>query len=254
MIWRIGAAVARRVALVTGASRGIGKATAEMLALQGLNVVVHYHREKKGALEAAKNVEALGRESLVVRADLSSWPQARTMFAAIRRRFDGVDVLVNNAGVYPRQTLETITPEQWRKTLDTNLSSYFYCAKLAVPRMREHAWGRIINLSSILGQKGSRHGAHYASSKAGILGLTKSLALELARHNITVNAIAPGAIETDILKGDAPEVRARRLKEIPMGRVGTPEEIAEVVGFLASDASRYMTGQVLGVNGGLLTA
>ena len=246
--------MARRVALVTGASRGIGQATAQALARLGLDVVVHYHATKTGAETTLRDVHAAGATGWLAKADLSRWSDVQRMFRTIDKQTGGVDVLVNNAGVYPRKRLDQISVDDWHATIDTNLSSYFYCAKLAVPNMVAKRWGRIVNLSSILGQKGSKHGAHYASSKAGILGLTKSLALELAPHRITVNAVAPGAIETDILKEDTPEVRAKRLKDIPLGRVGTPQEIADVVGFLASDAAQYVTGQVLGVNGGLLTA
>lgn len=244
----------RRVALVTGASRGLGRATAVALARSGHDVVVHYHETKSGAQEAAREVEAAGAQAWLVKADVSRWNEVRRLFRLTESRAGPVDVLVNNAGIYPRMGLAKVGPDEWRRTLDTNLSSQFYCAKLAVPSMIEKKWGRIINLSSILGQKGSRHGVHYASSKAGILGLTKSLALELAPHGITVNAVAPGAIETDILKEDTPEVRAKRLRDIPVGRVGLPREIADVVVFLASDGASYLTGQVLGVNGGLLTA
>jgi 3-oxoacyl-[acyl-carrier protein] reductase len=244
----------RRVALVTGASRGIGQATAIALARAGHDVIIHYHETKKGAEATLRQVALAGSHGWLAKADVSDWSQVQRLFRGLAKEKRTVDILVNNAGVYPRTRLGQIRIEDWRRTIDTNLSSQFYCAKLAAPSMIQRRWGRIINLSSILGQKGSKHGAHYAASKAGILGLTRSLALELAPHNITVNAVAPGAIETDILKEDTPEARGKRLRDIPMGRVGTPAEVADVVAFLASDAAQYLTGQVLAVNGGLLTA
>lgn len=245
--------MARRAALVTGASRGIGAATAERLASDGFDVFVHYHENAEGAEATTKAVAAFGAQAWTVQADLSSWPQAQGLFREIQKERAGVDVLVNNAGIYPRKYLHETSLEDWRQALDTNLSSMFYCAKLAAPHMIEEAWGRIVNLSSILGVKGSRHGVAYASSKAGILGLTKSLALELAPHGITVNAIAPGAIETEILASDTPEVRAKRLKDIPAGRVGRPEEVAAAIAFLCRDEAGYVSGQTLHVNGAFLT-
>ena len=246
--------MARRLALVTGASRGIGAATAVSLARQGHDVVVHFHKARAGASATADAVRKEGGDAWLISADVSKPNDVNKMFARLEKEIGPPQVLVNNAGMYPRQSLDKITLEDWRRTIDTNLSGAFFCSQRAAPAMVKAKWGRIVNLSSILGQKGSKHGAHYSSSKAGLLGLTRSLALELAPHNITVNAVTPGAIETDILKADTAQVRAKRLRDIPMGRVGTPEEIAEVVAFLCGEGARYLTGQVIAVNGGLLTA
>lgn len=241
----------RRVALVTGASRGLGAATARRLAADGLDVVVHYHQAKAGAEETRNAVEEAGRRAWVVQADLSERSEAEMLFQEISQGAGGVDVLVNNAGIYPRNKLPDISFEEFDRTVRTNLYSAWNCAQLATPYMVERGWGRIVNLSSILGQKGTKHGTHYASSKAGLLGLTKSLALEFAKHSITANAVAPGAIETDILSEDTPEKRTQREQVIPLGRVGQPPEIADAVAWLASDEAAYVTGVVLSVNGGL---
>lgn len=216
-------------------------------------MVIHFHKAKTGADATVAAVRREGGDAWLIPADVSKPKEVHKMFAKIEKEVGAPSVLVNNAGMYPRQSLDTITLEDWRRTIDTNLSGAFYCSQRAAPSMVKEKWGRIVNLSSILAQKGSKHGAHYSSSKAGLLGLTRSLALELAPHNITVNAVTPGAIETDILKADTPAVRAKRLKDIPMGRVGTPEEIADVVAFLCGEGARYLTGQVIAVNGGLLT-
>lgn len=245
-------AMARRVALVTGASRGIGRACALRLARDGHDLVVHYHQRKDAAEATRRDVEKAGARAWVVQADLSQPAEVKKAWREVQSHVAGVDVLVNNAGEYPRKYLHEITGDEWRHTLDTNFSSMFWLTQLAAPHMIEKEWGRVVNLSSILGLRGSRHGVHYASSKAAVLGLTKSLALELAAHKITVNAVAPGVIDTDITALDTPEQRQKRLKQIPLGRVGRPEEVAAVVGFLAGDAAAYVTGQTLHVNGGLL--
>jgi 3-oxoacyl-[acyl-carrier protein] reductase len=244
--------VTQRTALVTGASRGIGAAVASRLARDGLDVVVHYHQAAAGADATRRAVEAAGRRAWVLQADLTQWEEAERLFREISRVAPGVDVLVNNAGVYPRKYLHETTPDDWTRVLAANVGSQFYCAKLAAPHMIEQEWGRIINLSSVLGVMGSRHGAAYASSKAAILGLTKSLARELAPHGITANAVAPGAIETDILRSDTPETRARRLREIPAGQVGQPDDVAAAVAFLARDEAHYINGQTIHVNGAFL--
>lgn len=242
----------RRLALVTGASRGIGQATAVRLARDGFDVVVHYHVKKAGAEATRRQVEAAGGWAMIVGADLSQPAQVQALWKKVQGERAGVQVLVNNAGEYPRKYLHEITADEWRRTLDTNLSSMFWLSQLAVPHMVEKEWGRIVNLTSILGVKGSRHGVHYASSKAGILGFTKSLALELAPQRITVNAVAPGVIDTDITASDTPEQRGKRLKQIPLGRVGTPDDVAAAVSFLCGDGAAYITGQTLHVNGGFL--
>jgi 3-oxoacyl-[acyl-carrier protein] reductase len=240
------------VALVTGASRGIGAATARTLAQDGFDVAVNYAERKEAALRIVNAVEQSGRRGIAVQADVSSTADVRRMVAETVTGLGRLDVLVNNAGVYQRGAFDDTTPEEWDRRLGINLSSCFYAAKAAVPEMRKQRGGRIISVTSQLAYRGTSHGADYVAAKAGIVGLTKALALELAKDHILVNAVAPGSIETDILAGDTPEDRARRVRTIPLGRVGRTEEVAAAIAFLASPDAAYITGQVLHVNGGSL--
>ena len=243
-----------RVALVTGASRGIGAATAVRLAHDGFDVAVNYLSRKEGALRTVQAIEATGRKAIAVQADVSDPADARRMVSETVMGLGRLDVLVNNAGVYERAFFDDTKVEDWDRRLATNLSACFYTAKAAVPEMRKVGGGRIISITSQLAYRGTTHGADYVAAKAGVVGLTKALALELAKDRILVNAVAPGSIETDILAGDSPEDRERRARTIPLGRVGLPEEIAAAVAYLASPDAAYVTGQVLHVNGGSLLA
>lgn len=236
--------------MVTGASRGIGKATAQRLASEGFDIVVNYHRSKRGAEEVAQEIRQGGREALVVEADVASAEQVRSMVSQALERFGNIDVLVNNAGRYRRATLDSLTLEHWNRTLQVNLTGAFNCIVAVIPFMKKSGWGRIINISSQLATKGTDHGADYAASKSGMLGLTKAAALELARYGITVNAISPGTIDTDIIEHYTLEERERKSQGIPMGRIGLPQEVASVVSFLASEDSSYVTGATIHVNGG----
>jgi len=242
----------KKVALVTGSSRGIGKAIALRLAKEGMDVVVNYLKNEDKAKETAKQIENLGAKTIFVKADVSKFADVERMVSRVLQEFQKIDILVNNAGIYVRKTIWELGPRDWQRTIDINLTGVYNCCKAVIPQMKNLGWGRIVNISSQIGFKGSTHGADYSASKAGVVGLTKSLALELARYNITVNAISPGAVDTDILAGDTEEERQRRREAIPLGRIGVPEEIAAATAFLVSEDANYITGQTLHVNGGYL--
>jgi len=241
---------AAKVALVTGGSRGIGRATAIRLAEDRFDVAIGFRVREQEARQVADEIRAKGSKAIAVRADVSNWDEADALVERAVAGLGRIDVLVNNAGIYERTILDNLTPEMWNERVSTNLSSVFYCTKAALPYLRKAGWGRIINISSQIAIKGTDHGSEYAASKAGILGFTKAAAQELARYNITVNAIAPGPVDTDILGGDTPDRKRRRAREIPLRRIGKPEDIAAVVSFLASNDSDWMTGTTLLVNGG----
>ena len=242
--------LAKKVALVTGASRGIGRGIAFEMAREGADVVVNYTRSDKKAGEVARQIQTLGRRAISVKADVSNPKQVEAMRNRILKEFHGVDILVNNAGVHHHLKSWEIENAEWRHVLGVNLDGVFHCSQAFSQEMRARRWGRIINISSIIAFTGTDHEAHYGASKAAVLGLTKSLALELAGYNITVNAIAPGWIETDMTSDITPEEKSKALELVPLRRMGQPEDIAHVAAFLASEKASFITGQTIHVNGG----
>jgi 3-oxoacyl-[acyl-carrier protein] reductase len=245
----------RQVALVTGASSGIGRATAEAMARAGAKVGVNYHKNKPGAEEAVAAIRRAGGEAMAIHADVTVSAQVGAMVEAVRGRWGRVDILVNNAGdLLRRSMLADMTEEYWDQVMDLNLKSVFLCVKAVWEEMAARQSGCIINVSSIAGRNGGGPGSGvYAAAKGGMITYNKSLAKELAPHGIRVNAIAPGIIDTPYHERySPPEIFKKFLANVPMGRAGTSEEVAEVIVFLASPASRYMTGETVEVNGGML--
>ena len=239
-----------KAALVTGASRGIGRGIALEMAREGADVVVNYARSQRKADDVAHEIEKLGRRILSVKADVSKRRQVGAMRARILKEFDGIDILVNNAGVHHHLKSWEIKDTEWRYILGVNLDGVFHCSQAFSKEMRAKRWGRIINISSSVALTGTDHEAHYGASKAAVLGLTRSLALELARHGITVNAIAPGWIQTDMTSGISPREKREALELVPLRRMGQPEDVAHVAAFLASEKASFITGQTIHVNGG----
>ena len=242
--------LANKIALVTGASRGIGRAIAIELAREGADVVVNFNQSEEKAEEVAHAIETIGRRGLAIKADVSRTDQIEAMRKQVLKEFGGVQVLVNNAGVHHHLKSWEIDEAEWRRVLGVNIGGVFLCSRMFSPEMRENKWGRIINISSIIAFTGTDHEAHYGASKSAVVGLTKSLALELAPYNITVNAIAPGWIETDMTATATVEEKKKALELIPLRRMGEPEDIAHAAVFLASERASFITGQTIHVNGG----
>lgn len=239
-----------RIAFVTGASRGIGRACALTLAAAGARVVVAARQIDK-LEEVAAEIRAAGSEAFVVSIDLGSQDSIKEAFAKASKEFGRIEILVNNAGVTRDGLAMRMKREDWDTVITTNLSGSFFAIQQVLPGMVKERWGRIINISSVVGEAGNPGQANYVASKAGLIGLTKSLAQELASRNITVNAVAPGFVETDMTGALNAETKAKILEGIPLKRIGTANDIAAAVKFLASDDASYITGHVLDVNGGM---
>lgn len=242
----------RKAAIVTGGGKGIGAAIATRLAKDGMNVMIHCHSSKAQAEETAEACRRYGVSAEVVTGDVSSEEDCIKLVDSCIQAFSGIDVLVNNAGVTRDGLLMRMPTEDFTAVLQTNLMSAFYMMKAASRHMLRARYGKIISLSSVSALSGNPGQGNYAASKAGLIGLTRSLALETAARGITVNCIAPGAVDTDMTKALPERVREEMVHAIPMGRMADPEEIAGVASFLASDDSRYVTGQVINVSGGLV--
>jgi 3-oxoacyl-[acyl-carrier protein] reductase len=243
-----------RVALVTGASRGIGRSIAIALAASGHAVCVNYRSQADAAQDVVDTIAKGGGRAVAIQGDISKRDDVDALFRQMQESLGAVSVLVNNAGITRDTLLLRLSDDDWDTVLDTNLRGAFMCTKTAVRSMIKARWGRVINVSSIVGVTGNPGQANYAAAKAGMIGFTRAVAREVANRSVTVNAVAPGYISTDITEDLPAELKAKILEAIPAKRFGAPEDVADVVAFLASDASRYITGQVLNVDGGFVTA
>ncbi len=240
-----------KVALVTGGSRGIGRAICLELARRGAAVAVNFAGNEAAAQETAEACRALGAQAEIFRADVADPAACEELVKAVKERFGRVDILVNNAGITRDGLLMTAKAEDFDQVLDTNLRGAYFCMKAASKLMMRQRYGRIVNLSSVVGLRGNAGQTGYAASKAGILGLTKAAAKELAARSITVNAVAPGFIDTDMTSVLPEKAKEAMLTTIPMGRPGAPEDVARAVAFFAEESAAYLTGQVLCVDGGM---
>ncbi len=239
-------------AIVTGGSLGIGAAVAKTLAGFGANVAINYRKHDTEAKQVVADMEALGVKGLAVKADVSSFADAQNMVKSAIEAFGGLQILVCNAGINWDGVIWKMTEEQWDKVIEINLKGYFNYARGVVPIFREQQYGKIINVTSINGIRGKFGQSNYTASKGGIIAFTKTMARELGRKNINVNAVAPGLIETDMVSQMDEEAKKRSLAEITIGRLGQPDDVANTIAFLASDWARHITGQVINVDGGQL--
>jgi len=243
--------LAGKVALVTGGSRGIGRAIAIALAKAGADVAINYLANEGAAAQTVAEISGLGRSALALKADVRDPQAVKALIADVLKRFNRLDILVNNAGVLKDAFVSFMKDEDWELVVGVSLKGSFNCIREASRIMMRQRGGRIINISSDAGLLGDAQRANYSAAKAGLIGLTKAVARELARSSVTVNAVAPGVIETDMIADLTPERREAMLKRVPLSRFGKPEDVAELVAYLASDDARYITGQVVCVDGGL---
>lgn len=239
-----------KTALITGASRGIGKAIATSFAKNGYNVVINYNNSEKEAFELKQTLTEQGFVCETFKADVSNYCEAKSLVDFCIEKFGKIDTLINNAGISQIKLFTDITPEEWNKMINTNLTGVFNCSQNALKYMLHEHYGNIINISSMWGISGASCEVHYSASKAGVIGLTKALAKEVGLSNIRVNCIAPGVIMTDMMQGFTNEELEQIKEEIPLNTFGTPEDVANTALFLASDSARFITGQTINVNGG----
>ena len=239
-----------KVAIVTGSSRGLGRAIASELADHGCKVVINYYTSKEAAEQLAAELKNKGQEALILQAGVAHPDECQRLIEETVKHFGGLDILVNNAGVNRDRTIRRMTVEEWREVLSTDLDSIFYCTYAAVPHMIERGGGRIVNMSSIVGQMGNLGQSNYAAAKAGIVGFSKSAAQELAKFNITVNALCPGFIATEMVTNLTEDVQKALLAKVPLGRFGKPEEVAAICRFLVTEGE-YITGAQININGGM---
>ena len=243
----------QKVALVTGGSRGIGKAIALRLAAEGAFVVVNYAKNRSAAEDVVAEMEKSGGKGAVSGFDVSDYDDVQKKIEEIIEERGGLHILVNNAGVTHDTLLLRMNKEDWNKVITTNLNGVFNCTKAVTRTMMKQRWGRVINITSVVGEMGNSGQTNYAASKAGVIGFTKAAAREMAPRSITVNAISPGFIQTDITNQLPEDIKKQYIEKIPMGRFGSPEDVAGVVAFLTSDEASYITGDVIRVNGGIYT-
>lgn len=242
-----------KVALVTGASRGIGRAVAVEFALHGVSVVVNYVNNEPAANEVLKEIESSGGKCQLCHFDVSDSSKVQDEVSKIGEELGGIHILVNNAGITKDTLLLRMTDEYWDQVLSVDLKGVFNCTRAAAKIMMKQRYGRVVNITSVVGEMGNVGQTNYSAAKAGVIGFTKATAKELASRGITVNAVSPGFIETDITSGLPQHVKEKYLEAIPLGRFGNPRDVAKVVAFLASDDASYITGEVVRVNGGLYT-
>lgn len=241
-----------KTALITGASRGIGRAIAIRLASEGAAVAINYAGNAKAAEEVKSIIEAAGGKAMLVQADVSNAGSVDAMIKEVVEAFGGIDILVNNAGITRDGLLMRMKEEDWDAVINTNLKGVFYCTKAVSKLMMKKRAGRIVNMASVVGLTGNAGQANYAAAKAGVIGFSKTMAKELASRGITVNMVAPGYIDTDMTAVLSESVRETMVSGIPLGRAGTPEDVANAVLFLVSDDASYITGQVINVDGGMV--